>query len=111
MEDLSSGDTEVVVNVSVLTEGFDSPQVSCVILTRPCSFKSTMVQMIGRGLRTIDQNEYPGVVKTDCIVLDFGTSVLTYGSLEDDVNLLGSESSRIGQAPEKTCPNCDSIVT
>ena len=110
LEDLSSGDTEVVVNVSVLTEGFDSPQVSCVILTRPCSFKSTMVQMIGRGLRTIDQNEYPGVVKTDCIVLDFGTSVLTYGSLEDDVNLLGSESSRIGQAPEKTCPNCDSIV-
>ena len=110
LEDLSSGDTEVVVNVSVLTEGFDSPPVSCIILTRPCSYKSTMVQMIGRGLRTIDQNENPGIIKTDCVVLDFGTSVLTHGSLEEDVNLQGSESDKTGQAPEKFCPECKSIV-
>ena len=30
--------------------------------------------MIGRGLRTVDPNEHPGVTKSDCIVLDFGTS-------------------------------------
>ena len=110
LEDLSSGDTQVVVNVSVLTEGFDSPPVSCIVLTRPCSYKSTMVQMIGRGLRIIDQNEYPDVVKTDCVVLDFGTSVLTHGSLEEEVNLEGSQSELQGQAPEKVCPECKSVV-
>jgi len=110
LEDLSSGDTQVVVNVSVLTEGFDSPPVSCIVLTRPCSYKSTMVQMIGRGLRIIDQNEYPDIVKTDCVVLDFGTSVLTHGSLEEEVNLEGSQSELQGDAPEKVCPECNSVV-
>ena len=57
-----------------------------------------MVQMIGRGLRTIDPEEFPGIVKTDCLVLDFGTSVLTHGSLEDSVNLDDREK---GEAPIK----------
>jgi len=107
---LSHGDMQVVVNVAVLTEGFDAPPVSCVVLTRPCSYKATMVQMIGRGLRTIDQEEFPGVVKSDCIVMDFGTSVLTHGSLDDLVNLDGATGTRAGEAPEKVCPECESVV-
>ena len=107
---LSHGDIQVVVNVAVLTEGFDAPPVSCVVLTRPCSYKATMVQMIGRGLRTIDQEEFPGVVKSDCIVMDFGTSVLTHGSLDDLVNLDGATGARAGEAPEKVCPECESVV-
>ena len=110
LHDLAHGETQVVVNVAVLTEGFDAPPVSCVVLTRPCSYKSTMVQMIGRGLRTVDQEEFPGVVKTDCIVMDFGTSVLTHGSLDDAVDLDGAGDATAGEAPEKTCPECDSIV-
>ena len=107
LHELAYGDLEVVVNVSVLTEGFDAPPVSCIVLTRPCSQKGTMVQMIGRGLRTIDPEEFPGVVKTDCVVLDFGTSVLTHGSLEDAVNLDDKEK---GEAPLKECPECESYV-
>ena len=110
LHDLAHGETQVVVNVAVLTEGFDAPPVSCVVLTRPCSYKSTMVQMIGRGLRTVDQEEFPGVVKTDCIVMDFGTSVLTHGSLDDSVDLDGAGKATAGDAPEKVCPECDSIV-
>ena len=110
LHDLAHGETQVVVNVAVLTEGFDAPPVSCVVLTRPCSYKSTMVQMIGRGLRTVDQEEFPGVVKTDCIVMDFGTSVLTHGSLDDSVDLDGAGEATAGDAPEKVCPECDSIV-
>ena len=107
LHELAYGDLEVVVNVSVLTEGFDAPAVSCIVLTRPCSQKGTMVQMIGRGLRTIDPEEFPGVVKTDCVVLDFGTSVLTHGSLEDAVDLDDKEK---GEAPLKECPECESYV-
>jgi len=111
LHDLAHGDVQVVVNVAVLTEGFDAPPVSCVVLTRPCSYKSTMVQMIGRGLRTVDPEEFPGVIKTDCVVLDFGTSILTHGSLDDAVDLDGSDGEAgEGQAPEKQCPECDSFV-
>jgi superfamily II DNA or RNA helicase len=107
LHDLAHGDVQVVVNVAVLTEGFDAPPVSCVVLTRPCSQKGTMVQMIGRGLRTVDPEEFPDTVKTDCVVLDFGTSVLTHGSLEDAVNLDDREK---GEAPTKICAECESEI-
>jgi hypothetical protein len=110
LSDLTSGIVQVVVNVAVLTEGFDAPPVSCVILTRPCSYKATMVQMIGRGLRTVDQEEFPGVVKSDCIVMDFGTSVLTHGSLDDAVDLDGQQANGSGEAPVKICSNCESEI-
>ena len=106
LHNLSTGYVQVVVNVAVLTEGFDAPPVSCIVLTRPCSYKATMVQMIGRGLRTVDQEEYPGIIKSDCIVMDFGTSVLTHGSLDDAVNLDGQEKTGDGEAPMKVCSNC-----
>ena len=41
-----------------------------------------MIQMVGRGLRTVNPEEYPGVVKSDCVILDFGTSSLIHGSLD-----------------------------
>ena len=110
LADLSNGDIQVVVNVAVLTEGFDSPPVSCIVLTRPCSYKATMVQMIGRGLRTVDQDEFPGVIKSDCIVMDFGTSVLTHGSLDDAVDLDGKEASGSGEPPIKICSNCKAEI-
>ena len=95
------GDLQVLVNVAVLTEGYDSQPVSCVILLRPCSFKSTMLQMMGRGLRTVDPAEYPGVVKTDCIVMDFGRSLTTHGDLESKVQF---EDKR------KPCPACEAEI-
>ncbi len=102
------GDIQVVVNVAVLTEGWDHPPTSCVVLLRPSSYKSTMIQMVGRGLRTVDPNEHPGVVKTDCVVLDFGTSSLMHGSLEQEVDLVGHEAS--GEAPTKCCPQCEADI-
>ena len=111
LHDLEHGDTQVVVNVAVLTEGFDAPPVSCVILTRPCSQKGTMVQMIGRGLRIVDPELYPNVVKTDCVVMDFGTSVLTHGSIDEAANLDGAKRSESdGEAPTKVCPDCEAEV-
>lgn len=111
LHDLEFGDVQVVVNVAVLTEGFDAQPVSCVILTRPCSYKSTMVQMIGRGLRTVDPEIHPGVIKKDCVVIDFGTSILTHGELDDAVDLDGNDGKEnLGEAPEKQCPECDFII-
>jgi DNA repair protein RadD len=104
----ASGEIRVIVNVAVLTEGWDHPPTSCVVLLRPSSYKSTMIQMVGRGLRTVDPEEHPGIVKTDCIVLDFGTSSLIHGTLEQDVDLDGKTET--GEAPTKTCPACEAEI-
>lgn len=96
------GEIQVIVNVAVLTEGWDHQPTSCVILLRPSSYKSTMIQMIGRGLRKVDPERYPGRRKDDCIVMDFGTSLLTHGGIEQDTN--------IDQEGTKSCPECDAIV-
>jgi len=109
LEAYASGEVQVIVNVAVLTEGWDHPPTSCVVLLRPSSYKSTMIQMIGRGLRTVDPAEHPGVVKTDCIVLDFGISSLTHGTLEQDVDLDGRDPTP-GEAPTKTCPECEAEI-
>jgi superfamily II DNA or RNA helicase len=108
LADYAGGKIRVIVNVAVLTEGWDHPPTSCVMLLRPSSYKSTMIQMVGRGLRTVDPEEFPGVVKTDCIVLDFGTSSLIHGTLEQDVDLDGNTSS--GEAPTKACPSCGADI-
>jgi hypothetical protein len=68
-----------------------------------------MIQMVGRGLRTVDPNEHPGIVKRDCIVLDFGTSSQIHGCLEQDVDL-DSPGSGTGQMPTKTCPECEAEI-
>lgn len=100
--DFEKDRTQVLVNVAVLTEGYDCQTVSCVLLLRPCSYKSTMIQMIGRGLRKVDPEKHPGVVKSDCIVLDFGYSILTHGCLDTEVVLEPIK----GAAKLKPCPSC-----
>lgn len=95
------GEIQVITNVAVLTEGWDHQPTSCVILLRPSSYQSTMMQMIGRGLRVVDPQRYPGVQKDDCIVLDFGTSLLTHGSIEQSVALDGRT---------KCCPECEAVI-
>ena len=96
------GDIQVVTNVAVLTEGWDHQPTSCVILLRPSSYQSTMMQMIGRGLRKVDPERYPGVIKDDCIVLDFGTSILTHGSIEQECDLVAGGV--------KDCPECNASL-
>jgi superfamily II DNA or RNA helicase len=108
LAEYETGEAQVVVNVAVLTEGYDYTPTSCVVLLRPSSHKSTLTQMIGRGLRTVDPAEHPGVVKTDCIVLDFGTATLMHGSLEQEANLDGHQHQ--GEAPTKDCPSCEATV-
>ena len=118
LNDLTRGKIQVIVNVAILIEGWDYPPISCVILLRSSSYKSTMIQMIGRGLRTIDPNLYPNIVKLDCIVLDFGISTMLHGNLEQAVDLNKKEEGR-NHCPEckkpipknvEFCPLCNSNI-
>ena len=53
-----------LVNVSVLTTGFDAPHVDVIAILRPTESVSLYQQIIGRGLRLADG-------KQDCFVLDY----------------------------------------
>ncbi|MEH2216268.1 MAG: DEAD/DEAH box helicase family protein [Nostoc sp.] len=46
-----NGELEVLINVEILTEGIDLPNVQTVFLTRPTASTILMTQMIGRALR------------------------------------------------------------
>ena len=87
---LRAGETRVVANCAVLTEGFDEPSVDCIILARPTKSRPLYIQMVGRGTRT-----HP--TKKDCLVLDvvadtrhslqsFGT-LIGEGEIDDGVSL------------------------
>lgn len=53
-----------LVNVSVLTTGFDAPHVDLIAMLRPTESVSLYQQIVGRGLRLSEG-------KTDCLILDY----------------------------------------
>lgn len=59
-----TGETKVLVNVGVLTEGFDEPTVQTIILARPTRSTLLYTQIVGRGTRLSEG-------KPHCTVLDF----------------------------------------
>ena len=103
------GDVQVLTNCMVLTEGFDSQPVGCIGILRPMLHKGTFIQAIGRGLRRVDPERYPGIVKMDCIVLDFAGAALRHGTIEQDIDLDG-DAEEPGEAPYKICPSCSAEV-
>ncbi len=51
IERFRNGDLQVLINVNILTEGFDLPQTKSVFLARPTVSTILMTQMVGRALR------------------------------------------------------------
>jgi DNA repair protein RadD len=78
LERLASGETEVVSNCMVLTEGFDCPPVGCIVLARPTKQLGLYRQMAGRGLR-------PAEGKRSLILIDHSGVVHQHGLLEDEI--------------------------
>jgi superfamily II DNA or RNA helicase len=60
----AQGQTQVLVNAQLLTEGYDEPSIDCVVVLRPTQSRPFFAQMVGRGTRTS-----PG--KPDLLLLDF----------------------------------------
>ena len=64
IENFKQQKIKYLVNVSVLTTGFDAPHIDVIAILRPTESVSLYQQIIGRGLRL-----YEG--KNDCLVLDY----------------------------------------
>ena len=100
------GDTypplKYLVNVNVLTTGFDAPNVDSIALLRPTASPGLFYQMTGRGFRL-----HPD--KADCLVLDYAGNILRHGPV-DAIKVNDRKSSGGGEAPAKECPECRSVV-
>ncbi|MBQ5788955.1 MAG: DEAD/DEAH box helicase [Thermoguttaceae bacterium] len=90
-----------LVNVNVLTTGFDAPNVDCVVLLRPTNSVGLYQQMVGRGLRLAPD-------KTDCLVLDYGQNVVRLGPI--DMPTVATRGKTDGKNKGRECPNCCAIV-
>lgn len=97
-----SGDLRYLVNMNVLTIGFDAPNVDMIALLRPTASPGLYYQMVGRGFRIADG-------KNDCRILDYGNNVLRHGPV-DLLKPDGKSQSADGDAPAKKCDNCGALV-
>jgi DNA repair protein RadD len=110
---LKAGTVEAVTNAMVLTEGWDCPEVSCLVLARPTQSLGLYLQMAGRVLR-------PAPGKTDALILDHAGAVFQHGFVDDRISWTLHEDRRAEnkaqaargeyRAPGLTaCPECKAV--
>jgi DNA repair protein RadD len=102
--DFQSGRLRWLVNVNVLTVGFDSPNVDLIAVMRATLSAGLFAQICGRGLRLHDDKEV-------CYLLDFGGNVARHGAIDDDdYGRKPKKASEGGsEAVMKSCPACGSL--
>ncbi|WP_158966560.1 DEAD/DEAH box helicase [Paraglaciecola sp. L3A3] len=84
-----------LVNVSVLTTGFDAPHVDVIAILRPTQSISLFQQIVGRGLRLS-----PG--KKDCLVLDYTNN--GYNIFQPEIGEIKPTQDSV--AVQIHCPQC-----
>lgn len=73
-----AGQIKVLCNCAVLTEGYDDPNIGCIVMARPTKSNLLFVQMAGRGtrLQANIQNLHDArtasieITKPDCLLMD-----------------------------------------
>lgn len=105
LSDFKSSRLRFLVNVDVLTTGFDAPNIDCIAVIRATESAGLFAQIVGRGLRKFDG-------KSECVVLDFGENIKRHGAI--DSKDYGKRSKQKGtgggDGPTKTCPSCAELV-
>jgi DNA repair protein RadD len=107
-EAFKAGKIRALVNVNVLSEGFDAQRVDCVAMIRPTASKGLYYQQVGRGLRT-------HASKSDCLVLDFAGNIFRHGPIdvlegETPHNHVCSGCNEVFPKIIGKCPQCGEIV-
>ena len=64
LKDFAAGKYNVICNSMLLTEGWDCPDVDCIVCLRPTKVRSLYCQMVGRGTRICKG-------KDNLLILDF----------------------------------------
>lgn len=118
---LKRHELDVLLNVDVLTEGFDEPLVGCVQVVRATASLGRWLQIAGRGLRPIQARSaqqlrdagLPVPVKRELVLIDHGANLQRHGSPLEDRRWSLSDSERNGRPRLRTgtlrwhqCPSC-----
>ena len=91
---------QVLVNVDLLTTGFDCPQIEVGVFLRPTQSLALYLQMVGRILRI-----HPG--KQDSILLDHVGNVMRFGMPDEDREwTLDGRLKKVSATPVAQCPKC-----
>lgn len=117
IDDIKAGKYRAVVNVDVLTTGFDVPGIDLIAMLRPTQSPVIHVQTIGRGLRVIHALGFPDTdegrraaieagPKQHCLILDFAGNTERLGPINDVLVKEKGEGKGTGEAPVKECPEC-----
>lgn len=104
LDDFRRGKLDVLVNMFVLTEGFDAPGAECCLLARSCGSLGTYLQMVGRVLR-------PAPGKTKALLLDLPGVVHNHGMPDADREYsLDGEGIRSVKKPSlRQCKHCGAV--
>ncbi len=94
-----NGELEALVNVGVLTTGFNAPRCDLMAVMRATHSASLYVQIMGRGMRI-----FPG--KKDCLVLDYGLNVERHGPINRVKPTKPGSGNGKSETPVKECPEC-----
>lgn len=96
------GHYRCMVNVDILTTGFDVPHIDLIAMLRPTKSPVLHVQAIGRGLRVAEGKDH-------CLVLDFAGNTERLGPINNVVVRKKGEGKGNGEPITKRCPECDVI--
>lgn len=94
-----AGHLRALVNVAVLTTGFDVPDVDLIALVRNTKSPVLYVQIAGRGMRT-------SPAKQDCLWLDFTDTTALLGPVDEIAGRSEPKKKEPGAAPFRLCDKC-----
>lgn len=101
----ASGETQVITNCSLISEGFDVPACKCVVIARGCDSVAMYLQAVGRALRPESSGE-------SALVIDLRGAVHKHGMPDADraYSLTGEAiSGGPGVEPVKQCKKCGAV--
>jgi hypothetical protein len=87
-----------IVNVGILTTGFDFTALDCVVLMRSTASLGLYIQVVGRVIRAHAEKERG-------YLLDYGQNVDRHGAI-DEVNVKAPKGAGDGEAPYRICKTC-----
>lgn len=102
------GKLDWLINVSVLTTGFNSPLIDVVVYLRPIGSLVLLIQSMGRGARLLeDWMKEAGFHKENYLVLDYAGVFDRLGHLLDDPTTGEALAQRDkSRGDDKPCPRC-----
>jgi DNA repair protein RadD len=101
----ASGQTQVITNCNLISEGFDVPACKCIVIARGCDSVAMYLQAVGRALRPEPSGE-------TALVIDLRGATHKHGMPDADrqFSLSGEAiSTGPGVEPVKQCKRCGAV--